>query len=98
VPYNLFRLFLVHKISIYVYILKKERGKRKRKGFPQLAGPGGGFRPSRVRARAGRQPTRPASGERRGDSAVGVGPRARGRGADGVEWVTGGNRPGLDRR
>jgi hypothetical protein len=29
VPYNLFRLFLVHKISIYVYIYIYENRKKK---------------------------------------------------------------------
>jgi hypothetical protein len=61
---------------------------------------GGDSAQSSAGARAGRRPTWPTSGERRGDSTVGVGPRARGRGADGVERVMGGgaNRLGLDRR
>jgi hypothetical protein len=53
--YNLFRLFLVHKISIYIHIYKnrkRKRKKKKEKGFPQLAGRGGGIRPSRARAAA----------------------------------------------
>jgi hypothetical protein len=43
VPYNLFGLFLVHKISAYKYIYEmgKRNGKRKRKREFQLAGPGG---------------------------------------------------------
>jgi hypothetical protein len=67
-------------------------GKGKRKRVSQLAGPGGVFGPAereRARDRVGRRPTRPASG---GDNAGtsqgrcrGVGPHARGRGADGVE-------------
>jgi hypothetical protein len=55
VPYNLFKLFLVHKISAYNYICgngKKKWGKKKERDF-LLAGPGGCFRPSRARARAG---------------------------------------------
>jgi hypothetical protein len=47
-----------------------EKGK-KRKGFPLLAGPGG-IRPNRVRPRL----LSPPAGERRGDGAVGAGPRA----------------------
>jgi hypothetical protein len=31
VPYNLFRLFLVHKISIYIHIYKNRKRKRKKK-------------------------------------------------------------------
>jgi hypothetical protein len=49
VPYNLFRLFLVHKISIYVYIymkIGKRNGKRKKKRNSLLTGPGGRFWPS----------------------------------------------------
>jgi hypothetical protein len=66
----------VHKISIYIYIYKngkrkrkKKKKKKKKRGFPQLAGPEGGFWPSR--------------GDdvgTRGDGAVGAGPHARGRG------------------
>jgi hypothetical protein len=56
VPYNLFRLFLVHKISAYKYIYEngeKKWKKKKRKDFPaSLAG--GEFRPTRrERAHAG---------------------------------------------
>jgi hypothetical protein len=49
VPYNLFGLFLVHKILAYRYIY--ENGKKKRRRNFQLAGPGGGFRPTRALAR-----------------------------------------------
>jgi hypothetical protein len=73
-------------MNIYMKIGKRN-GKRKKKRNSELIGLGG-FWPSereRARARVGRRPTRPASGERRGDGAMGVGPRARGRGADGVE-------------
>jgi hypothetical protein len=31
VPYNLFRLFLVHKISTYVYIYNRKRKRKKKK-------------------------------------------------------------------
>jgi hypothetical protein len=31
VPYNLFRLFLVHKISIYAYVYENRKKKWKRK-------------------------------------------------------------------
>jgi hypothetical protein len=55
VPYNLFKLFLVHKISVneYIYIYenkKKKWKKEKKKRDSHLAGPGGRFWPSRVRA------------------------------------------------
>jgi hypothetical protein len=59
-----------------------EKGKKKRNS--ELTGLGR-ISAQRARARVGRRPTRPASGERRGDGTVGVGPRTRGRGADGVE-------------
>jgi hypothetical protein len=66
VPYNLFKLFLVHKISTYKYIYiyiyengKKKWEKKKKRNF-LLAGPGG-FRPSRARVRArARQAAQPA--------------------------------------
>jgi hypothetical protein len=56
--YNLFRLFLVHKISIYIHIYKnrkRKRKKKKEKGFPQLAGRGGGGFGPAERARPRRQ-------------------------------------------
>jgi hypothetical protein len=56
-------------------------GKRKKEKEFSASWAGGDFGP----ASAGRRPTRPASGEQRWDGAVGVGPRARRRGADGVE-------------
>jgi hypothetical protein len=56
VPYNLFRLFLVHKILASKYICengRKKREKKKRKDFP-ASWAEGGFRPRwRKRARAG---------------------------------------------
>jgi hypothetical protein len=48
VPYNLFRLFLVHKILASKYICengKKKREKKKKKEFP--ASRSGGFWPTR---------------------------------------------------
>jgi hypothetical protein len=74
VPYDLFKLFLVHKISIYKYIYengKKKWKKEKEKEF--LASWTGGILAQRARARArgGRLSTRPASGERRWDGTVG---------------------------
>jgi hypothetical protein len=87
VPYNLFRLFLVHKISIYIHIYKKmekKRTKEKDKEFSVSWARGGGGNlaqqgHTRAVARVG-GPLGPPAGERRGDGAVGVGPRARGRG------------------
>jgi hypothetical protein len=79
VPYNLFKLFLVHKISAYNYICGN--GKRKKKRDFLLAGPGGVFGPAeRERARGrGRRPSRPTkkgaltaqSGRWRGGEPVG---------------------------
>jgi hypothetical protein len=67
-------------------------GKGKRKRVSQLAGLGGVFGPAereRARGRVGRWPTWPASGVDGVGMAwgrcCGVGPHARGRGADGVE-------------
>ena len=53
-PYNLFRLFLVHKISASKYIYengKKKREKKKKKGFP-ASWAGGDFGPPGASARA----------------------------------------------
>jgi hypothetical protein len=63
-------------INIHVK-LGKVNGKKKRKGFSWLTG-SGGIRPSQRRARghADRQPSSARQRERRGDSAVGAGPRA----------------------
>jgi hypothetical protein len=63
VPYNLFKLFLVHKISIYKYIYenrKKKWEKGKKKGNSQLAGPGGFWPSEHGRARG--QAAQPAHG------------------------------------
>jgi hypothetical protein len=48
VPYNLFRLFLVHKTSIYIhiYIMEKKRTKEKDKEF-SVSWAQGGIWPSR---------------------------------------------------
>jgi hypothetical protein len=78
VPYNLFRLFLVHKISIYIHIYKKMEKKRTKEKDKEFSvswarGGGGEFGPAgaHARGRAGRRPTWPASrgttrGRRRG--------------------------------
>jgi hypothetical protein len=53
VSYNLFRLFLVHKISAYKYIYEngeKKWEKKKKKEFP-ASWTGGKFRPTRARLR-----------------------------------------------
>jgi hypothetical protein len=91
VPYNLFRLFLVHKISAskYIYENGKRNGKRKRRKDFQLAGPGGGdFGPARrerARSRAGKRPLGPPAGETAGNDAVAWAHMpGRGRGANGV--------------
>jgi hypothetical protein len=66
VPYNLFGLFLVHKISIYAYVYenKKRNGKRKKKRvFP--ANWAGGISAQQRRARAAGGPAGPRVRERR---------------------------------
>jgi hypothetical protein len=54
-PNNLFKLFLVHKISAYKYIRKngKKKWKEKEKGFPFLVGRGGFLAHMGAGARAG---------------------------------------------
>jgi hypothetical protein len=69
VPYNLFGLFLVHKISAYKYIYEngeKKWEKKKKKEFPASRA-GGNFGPARrgARAREGAGPVA-AQGRRRG--------------------------------
>jgi hypothetical protein len=103
VPYNLFKLFLVHKISAYNYICengKKEMGKEKEKGF-LASWAGGCFWPSRARARAAAWaggPLGPPAGRRHGDGTVA---RAHLPGRGGLmafERRRGGrSRPGFDR-
>jgi hypothetical protein len=85
VPYNLFRLFLVHKISIYVYIymkIGKRNGKRKNKRNSLLTRPRrGDFGPASAGARA--RVGGPAGPRRSGTAragAVGAGLRASERG------------------
>jgi hypothetical protein len=56
VPYNLFKLFLAHKISAYNYICgkwEKEMGKEKEKGFPACWAGGVFFAQPSASARAG---------------------------------------------
>jgi hypothetical protein len=79
----------VHKLSIYQYIYenRKKKWKRKNKKNSELTRLGG---ISAQRARASARPRGQAahsdrSGEWHEEDAVGVGPRARGRGADSVE-------------
>jgi hypothetical protein len=86
---NLFRLFLVHKISIYAFIYenRKRNGKKKMKRISLLTGPWGDFGPARARARSPASPGRGGTtrGRRRGR-----GPTCqRGGGADGVGGLTG---------
>jgi hypothetical protein len=96
-PNNLFKLFLVHKISAYKYIWengKKKMGKEKEKGFPFPVGRGGIFGPL-GRGRGWRPSWPICAGETAGD---GVEVRAhqpgREEGADGVGDNGGGE--GLD--
>jgi hypothetical protein len=104
VPYNLFRLFLVHKISAYKYIYKngeKKWEKKKKKEFP-ASWAGGDFGPPRREcARAARlRPSWPScAGRRRGTSPWRGPARQREGGADGVDGNGGrGVRPGSVRR
>jgi hypothetical protein len=61
VSYNLFRLFLVHKISIYAFIYENRKikmEKRKKEKGSRLAGSRGEFDPAEgARARAGDRPS-----------------------------------------
>jgi hypothetical protein len=105
VPYNLFRLFLVHKILASKYICengKKKRENKKEKGFP-ASWAGGDFGPLDASARGGALAAQLAQlrGATSGDGAVARGPHARERG-----WMTAltateggeGARPGSSRR
>ena len=89
-PYKLFKLFLVHKISAYNYICEngKRNGKRKKKRNSRLTGPGGILAWSGAGARDRGQlgPDGPRGAGDGAADAVGAGPCARERGeADGVE-------------
>jgi hypothetical protein len=81
VPYNLFRLFLVHKISIYGFLYenrKRKRGKEKGKRILD-SWARGDFGPAE-RGRTAPRQNGPRQPMRRGDGAadaVGAGPRAR---------------------
>jgi hypothetical protein len=83
VPYNLFRLCLVHKISIYVYIYENRKKKWKKEEEKEFHAnwAGGDFGPASVgeRARAGGPADPRRSGTARA-GAVGAGPRASERG------------------
>jgi hypothetical protein len=98
VPYNLFRLFLVHKISINAFIYKNRKRKR-RKGKRVLdSWARGGFRPSRAWARGAAVEWAQAAheeGERRGRTPWAWAYSLE-RGADGVGGLTrkGANRSG----
>jgi hypothetical protein len=105
VPYNLFKLFLVHKISAYnsIYENGKKKWEKKKKRVFLLAGSGGDFGPpGRERARAGAAggSAGPSARETAGDVAVvraHTSAREGGltaRSSDGG----GGSRPELDRR
>jgi hypothetical protein len=78
VPYNLFKLFLVHKISAYKYIYEngKKKWEKKKKWEFLLAGPGGDFGPPG----RGRRPTWPNSGGDSGERCRGAGPHVSERG------------------
>jgi hypothetical protein len=80
VPYNLFKLFLVHKISTYNYIC--ENGKRKKEKEFQVnrAGGGGISAWSGARGRGQLGPDGPRGAGDGTADAVGVGPRSRERG------------------
>jgi hypothetical protein len=74
VPYNLFKLFLVHKISAYnsIYENGKRNEKKKKKRVFLLDGPGGILAHSGASARAGAAggPAGPIARETTGDGAV----------------------------
>jgi hypothetical protein len=79
VPYNLFKLFLVHKISAYKYICengKKKREKEKEKEF-QVNRAGGVSAWSGARCRGQMGPVGPRGAKDGVADTVGAGPRAR---------------------
>jgi hypothetical protein len=89
VPYNLFKLFLVHKISAYnsIYENGKINEKKKKKRVFLLAGPGG-FWPTRAQALARGHVRRPSWPNSEGDGGGwrrGAGPHvSEGRGLNGA--------------
>jgi hypothetical protein len=91
VPYNLFKLFLGHKISAYNYICengKRKWEKKKRKGFSASWAGGGVFlaQPSARAAALASSPLGPPAGETVWGRRRGAGPHAKERGkADGVK-------------
>jgi hypothetical protein len=97
VPYNLFRLFLVHKILASKYICEIGKKKReKKKKFPaSRAGGEISAHQARARARARLRPSWPSCAGRRRGTAPWRGPACqREGGADGVDGTEEG---GLDR-
>jgi hypothetical protein len=70
VPYNLFKLFLVHKISIYEYIYgnRKKKWKKEKERNSELTGLGG-FWPASARPRGHAAHSARQRGKRRGDGA-----------------------------
>jgi hypothetical protein len=99
VPYNLFKLFLVHKISAYKYTYENEKNKweKEKKRNSRLTGPGGNFGPV-GRGRAASRPNGPTqptrSGGRRGRCRGRGSTRQRGKG----ETASGGKEEGGPRR
>jgi hypothetical protein len=78
-PYNLFRLFLVHKISIYAFIYenrKRKKKKEKRKGFSVSWAPVGNSVEPKARAhpRGRSAQLGPLRGTARGGDVVGTDP------------------------
>jgi hypothetical protein len=101
VPYNLFKLFLVHKISIYKYIYEnrnKKWKKEKERGF-SASWARGGFRPSERGRRQAAQPAHKGAEQRGRTPWVWAHVSARGGGNDVERATEGGGEPvGLDRR
>jgi hypothetical protein len=103
-PYNLFKIFLVHKISAYnsIYENGKKKWEKKKKRVFLLAGPGEILAHPGASARAGAAggPAGPSARETAGDGVVArAHTSAREGGFNGVEQrQRGGGRPELDRR
>jgi hypothetical protein len=76
VPYNLFRLFLVHKISTYAFLYENRKRKRKKEFWIARPGGGGGFWPGRAWVRGTAAKRAQTSHEERGrcDGRRGCGP------------------------